>query len=944
MGIKTGRPPQQYLGARFYKCDLQMQTPFDPDHWVGGKFASSEDAAEAYIRACYEAELEVIALTEHNFVSSKEIPLLQAKAKELSKEFGYELVIFPGFEFTANVGKGVHVLAIFEPDADLNEIDHILTKCGVDNPRQLPGGQHASSTLILEDVLNIVQAPTPKGGFRGLVILPHSQSNSGIFDDSKIAGWLQQREFTNPQLLAVEVPKSPSRMNPAWQSLLGSTDDCHVGWKRSRPICCLMSSDAKTLKADAKTSNAIGSKYTWIKMSKPSIEALRQAFLDHDSRIRRGDDFPDRPELGHTHPSIMSIKVRGAKFLADKDLHFSRNLTTLIGGRGTGKSTLVEYLRLALQQEAEIATDTKSQVYKDFLNVRDTLGLSGSSIEVIYDKGPDFKDQQVKLSVSDGTATGIDPELGDINTFLPVKIYSRGQIEAIANDPQKQASVLDDLVRASLEALNNEERDVVRQLRDLIESLKQEHEIAAARGKLIADISNLSGQIDAIKGKHSSLETWSRWSAENQFLAGMETAVGKHLKEIEASVTANDFGYKIPDFSGGNADFLTKYHAHVHAVMAELKADFTAAIMKARASLTAEWQGTGRQDWQKQFKAAEVDNQETIRQLAEIGVKFDAYDELFRRRETAQAQLAQQDRRLSEIAANRDKFKSLYTESLLDIWKRQFQVRSSMAIRLNDQVTKSKNGKPTVRSTVLKHGDFKSFCELMSSFHKHKGTISPTDWEAMLRAAFDLGLREDISPIDVIERWLRDNAEGKTPADFPKDDVSLKKLRSLGEWLTESDLNVLRTHRIADAITISLHRREDGLEVGDLSGHKLSAGQKATTVLSLLLAEGTCPIIIDQPEDDLDNEFVFEQLVPMLRASKEKRQVIVVTHNANVPVNGDAELIIPLEVKDSRGAQKIIDNESAVGALDKYPVQRAVELILEGSSEAFRRRREKYGV
>ena len=112
---------------------------------------------------------------------------------------------------------------------------------------------------------------------------------------------------------------------------------------------------------------------------------------------------------------------------------------------------------------------------------------------------------------------------------------------------------------------------------------------------------------------------------------------------------------------------------------------------------------------------------------------------------------------------------------------------------------------------------------------------------------------------------------------------------------------MLRTHRIADAITISLHRREDGIEVGDLSGHKLSAGQKATTVLSLLLAEGTCPIIIDQPEDDLDNEFVFEQLVPMLRASKEKRQVIVVTHNANVPVNGDAELIIPLEVKDSRG-------------------------------------------
>jgi predicted ATPase len=103
------------------------------------------------------------------------------------------------------------------------------------------------------------------------------------------------------------------------------------------------------------------------------------------------------------------------------------------------------------------------------------------------------------------------------------------------------------------------------------------------------------------------------------------------------------------------------------------------------------------------------------------------------------------------------------------------------------------------------------------------------------------------------------------------------------------------------------------------------------------------PIVIDQPEDDLDNEFVFEQLVLMLRSSKEKRQIIVVTHNANLLVNGDAELIVPLKVRDSRDTQKVIDQELTVGALDRLQVQRAVELILEGSSEAFRRRREKYG-
>jgi len=123
----------------------------------------------------------------------------------------------------------------------------------------------------------------------------------------------------------------------------------------------------------------------------------------------------------------------------------------------------------------------------------------------------------------------------------------------------------------------------------------------------------------------------------------------------------------------------------------------------------------------------------------------------------------------------------------------------------------------------------------------------------------------------------------------------------------------------------------------------LSAGQRATAVLTIILAIGDSPILIDQPEDDLDNEFVYQQLVPVLRASKENRQIIVATHNANIPVNGDAELIVPLEVSGSRGTQKSIKGVSCVGALDKKTVQTAVEEILEGSAEAFQRRKEKYG-
>ncbi|WP_242216865.1 TrlF family AAA-like ATPase [Shinella zoogloeoides] len=918
-----------------------MQTPFDASHWVGESFASHDEAAEAYIRRCYEVGLEVIAITEHNFTSKAHIPLLQAKAKQFAHEFGYELVIFPGFEFTANVGKGVHVLAIFEPTADLDQIDHILTECGVSHPRQTPSGQHVPSNKSLDEIVRVIQAPTEKGGKRGLVILPHIQSNSGIFDGDKIAEWLQQKEFTNPELLAVEVPKSPSKMSVAFQTLFGNGDDCHVGWKRARPICCLMSSDAKALAANNNTGNAIGTKYTWIKMSAPSIEALRQAFLDHESRVRRSDEHPERPELGYSHPFLASLKIAGAKFLANEEIFFSPNLNTLIGGRGTGKSTMVEYMRMALRQEHVLEADTKSQLYADFSIVRDTLALPGSRIEVTYDKGKDFENQKISLSVDDGVATEVDSSFGDVNTYLPVKIYSRGQIEAIANDPQKQASIIDDLILAPLEGLRNEERDLVRRLRDLNQSLGQEADIATAKAKLVADISNLNAQINAIRGKHSSLEAWSKWNGEKQYLYGLEAAIASHLDRM---VVQEPFSYKEADSTADNAGFLKQHRLAINSVVDVLNSEIDAAVLKAKNALAHVLNSDQRTSWQKQFDAVDSENKKTVEELAAMGVSFDAYDELFRRRETAQAQLSTQENRLAEISTNRTLFETLYKDELLDIWTRQFELRRTMADHLNDQVTKTKIGTPTVQSEITKYGDFKSFSQMMAAHHKDRRVVSQADWEGMLRAAFDIALSHDVSPLDVIERWIVEMKGGIAPFDFPSDEVQPKKLLAMAEWLTDFDLNELRTHRIADAVTVSLHRREDGKLVGDLAGRKLSAGQKATTVLSLLLAEGTCPIIIDQPEDDLDNEFVFEQLVPMLRSSKEKRQIIVVTHNANVPVNGDAELIVPLEVRNSGGTIKQIDGELTMGALDRHPVQRAVELILEGSSEAFRRRREKYGV
>ena len=123
----------------------------------------------------------------------------------------------------------------------------------------------------------------------------------------------------------------------------------------------------------------------------------------------------------------------------------------------------------------------------------------------------------------------------------------------------------------------------------------------------------------------------------------------------------------------------------------------------------------------------------------------------------------------------------------------------------------------------------------------------------------------------------------------------------------------------------------------------LSKGQKATAVLLLLLLESDAPLIVDQPEDDLDNRFVTEDVVPRMREEKRRRQFVFSTHNANIPVLGDAELILGLTAlgEAQRGMAQIASDH--MGSIDTHSVRELVEDLLEGGKDAFETRRLKYG-
>jgi hypothetical protein len=124
---------------------------------------------------------------------------------------------------------------------------------------------------------------------------------------------------------------------------------------------------------------------------------------------------------------------------------------------------------------------------------------------------------------------------------------------------------------------------------------------------------------------------------------------------------------------------------------------------------------------------------------------------------------------------------------------------------------------------------------------------------------------------------------------------------------------------------------------------QLSTGQKATAVLLLLLLESDAPLVVDQPEDDLDNRFIADCIVPTMRDEKKKRQFIFSTHNANIPVLGDAEHIVGLTPVVEGGIEHATIPDGLCGSIDTPAIKEMIKDLLEGGQEAFEFRKQKYG-
>ena len=321
-----------FQGMRWYKCDLHVHTPEDGRHWSNSSDLripsprcepDLQDKARTFLQKCHELRLECIAVVDHNFSSETQsrnwfLTHLVEQNKTVAESINRSpLIIFPGFELDIRY----HILCLFNPvqnGKNLQQLSDTLTNMGLSANERCDNGlfqqpKHHGQCWSLREVLDKVQEE-----LGGIVIAAHAFSDDGICNDTA-----NIRDFVeNWDLYAVEVNAWPP--NAKAQSILDGSNRQWRRGKNHRQPAALCGSDGKSLE-NASCSNNIGCRFSWIKMSIPSIESLRQAFLDPESRICLE---AEPPQVTHTH--IQRIEINNTKFLQDQTIALSPDRKSVV--------------------------------------------------------------------------------------------------------------------------------------------------------------------------------------------------------------------------------------------------------------------------------------------------------------------------------------------------------------------------------------------------------------------------------------------------------------------------------------------------------------------------------------------------------------------------------------------------------------------------------------
>lgn len=620
------------------------------------------------------------------------------------------------------------------------------------------------------------------------------------------------------------------------------------------------------------------------------------------------------------HHVVLSLNVTGG-FLANAQLQFADGLNCLIGGRGAGKTTALEFLRFGLGLMPDPKANPQRHRTIDGL-IKANLGNGRLKIalrtktDMRYTAGRSAH-ETVQVLNEVGTAVPISL---DRDQIFSADVFSQNEIEEIASSSTAQLELLDRFLEHETAAIDRELELLQRQLdQSSVDLRRMDEEVDDARGRAselpvfqekLKGLAEVAGpDASRINAAHTAKSQRAREEKVPELIIAalqkLVRDVGSSQSAFEASVETQ---LDTQTRQGENRELFQSLQADLEAFTRHLAA--TVRSIESEAKAVDERIRTLAADLARRHAIQEAEYRTIIAASEEQGER--SAERLMLQTALANAQSATSEQQAKEqqrrgmIQARAELLKR--ASELRD---QRFALRKQIADHLSNQF-------PSIRVTVAQSAELHEYQELVTEALKGSGVKQGAAAERLCQAFLPSELAEVVASNDL------DTLVQRSGFDEDRSKKILGGLRSGGTHYT------IETVALEDRPCIELLDGDTFKE----STH-LSTGQRCTTILPILLTQSERPLLIDQPEDNLDNAFVYETIVRALQTIKGSRQVIFVTHNPNIPVLGEAERVF---VFSSDGQHSTLKQ---VGTVDECKEQ--IERILEGGREAFLLRKERYG-
>ena len=858
-------------GATWLRADFHLHTNTDHHFDYSG---DTDYYYSAYVDALVKAGICVGVITNHNKFDFEEFDALRKTAKRK------DVFLLPGVELSVSDGKnGVHMLVVFSDEWLENGNDRISPFISSMFPGKAEAEYQSEDGRSDKSILQAVEV-LDQSGLDYFLIFPHVHDRKGLWEElggGRLQDWQEKRyQDVKARTLGFQKVRTSDKKKQFAQWL--------GDWY-----------PAEVEGSDPKNIEQIGQgKQCYIKIGACTFDAVKFALADHKNRLRLNTP----PQCAHSH--IRQISFVGGT-LDGQTIRFSPELNTLIGIRGSGKSSIMEALRFVLGMPLinEKGTDYE---YKEQLTRR-TLGSGGKVILDVTDcYGLQYR---IQRSLGGNPTVLIDdklqPGVSIRETVLRNPLFF-GQKELAASEEGSEKEFIEKLlgtkcyeIRRQIAIQNSVVVDAINKLSkiDTIDESIEEQKLIIQDSKFRLGFYKEHGLEEKLQ-RRLGFESDIRRSEKGillieKFVEDINELLARHEDELR-----NYPGYKSPE----NAAYFKKYdeqflHAvkTVESIKAELaESEMVLDAMKEEHEKLIEMKN----NLTDEFAAIERTLANEL--VMSTGQNISTDDFL-----AVKNKLAAAEATLTALEKSNEQKQLLLNELdealhiLRELWQKEYQL-------IKDELD----------GFSVKHDKLKFSTEYQANkqaFLDHFKNIfrGSRIWETTLSK--------------IVEKYQ----------DFAGIYWDLENDRELfgSNFITayKENLKDLLTYQVPNKYTITYRGTE-------LSHHSL--GQRASALMLFLLDQRENDvIIIDQPEDDLDNQTIYEDVIKLIQKLKPSVQFIFATHNPNIPVLGDAEQIHSCSLAEYK-----IDVQS--GGIDDLEQQKRIVSIMEGGEDAFRRRKEIY--